>query len=271
MKKNLFDDIHDKLMGFQYDTCLNSMERADKPQRYLNYGYAEHSGLSLEEKQENLCREVFRLADIQPEDTVADVGFGSGEQDFLLARLHPFRKLYGFNISEKQVAHASERATREGMSERMSFHCSPAEDMNILPDGSVDKIMAIECAFHFQRPLFYREAARVLREGGRLALADICFDERLGFMTNLSPGTRRVGTLTGNQSAWEEHFQTVSITDIRDKVLPGAKESVSHCFSIKDFGIVEMLAWSSLGLSIQFIVAGMASGLIRYDLIVLEK
>ena len=216
----MIDELLTKLVGRQYDIYQSTLERTDKPQKYLNFGYAEHSGLRFEEKQENLCREVFRLADIQPDDTVADVGFGSGEQDFLLARLHPFRKLFGFNISEKQVAYASERAHREGLNDRMSFHLSPAEDLSLLSDGSVDKIMAIECAFHFNRPLFYREAARALRKGGRLVLADICLDNSLGLLTKLSPEMQRVGTYTRNRFAWEEHFRTVSITDIRDKGAP---------------------------------------------------
>jgi ubiquinone/menaquinone biosynthesis C-methylase UbiE len=43
-----------------------------------------------------------------------------------------------------------------------------------VPDASVDRVVALECAFHFStREEFFREAFRVLRRGGAIATADL--------------------------------------------------------------------------------------------------
>src|SRR5215831_18470092 len=83
-------DRESELVGAQYDAFQIGLERIEKPQKYLNYGYASEWARTYEERQAELCRQVFALAEIGPGDTVVDVGFGSGEQDLLLARERGF-------------------------------------------------------------------------------------------------------------------------------------------------------------------------------------
>src|SRR5690606_25424791 len=80
-------------------------------------------------------------------------------------------RLTGLNIDPRQLAYAAS-------------HLSPRGDNQIaLVEGdacampfeseSFDVVLAVECAFHFKsRERFVREAVRVLRPGGRLALCD---------------------------------------------------------------------------------------------------
>jgi len=74
-----------------------------------------------EERQQRLCLEVFQAAEIRKGDVIVDVGFGSGEQDFLLSNGYEFACLIGFNISERQVRYATERAIREHLAHKLSF------------------------------------------------------------------------------------------------------------------------------------------------------
>ena len=68
---------------------------------------------TYEERQQRLCLEVFQAAEVGKGDVIIDVGFGSGEQDFLLSNAREFRRLMGFNISDRQVRYANERALLE--------------------------------------------------------------------------------------------------------------------------------------------------------------
>jgi ubiquinone/menaquinone biosynthesis C-methylase UbiE len=260
-------------IALQYDLFQSSFERTMKPKKYLNFGYTTSKYQSLEERQEQLCREVFKLACFKDDDVIVDVGFGSGEQDFLLASLKPFKKLVGFNISQKQVDYANARAERENLEKRMTFHNSPAEEMGMLRNSSVDKIIAIESSFYFDRPRFYQEAARVIRKGGSVVLADLFFNNKLSFLVDRSKKMRRVGTISLNRVSWEKYFETKELINISVRVIPGVQKAVSKCFSsiFKKVSLPELRFWLKMGVSSQIICLGLLTRIIQYRLIVLEK
>jgi cyclopropane fatty-acyl-phospholipid synthase-like methyltransferase len=95
-----------------------------KDRKFLNYGYTVSGKETYEERQERLCLEVFQAAEIGTGDVIIDVGFGSGEQDFLLSHAYEFAHLIGFNISERQVRYANERANLEKLADKLSFRRS---------------------------------------------------------------------------------------------------------------------------------------------------
>jgi len=259
-------------VAHQYNSFQSTLEEIDWGEKYLNYGYTLRDDESLAKKQEQLCRLVFDAADIQPEDELIDVGFGSGEQDFLLANNYEFRKLTGFNIADKQVDYANARASRMGLSDRLSFVNSPAEEMRSISDASIDKVLSVECAFYFDRPLFYKEAARVLRPGGRLVLADISFSNLLIPLKNSTASLRRVGAISHNKRDWEHYFATGSITNINSHTRQGCQMAVFQI--LKEFSNIpksDLGTWLNMALSSQFVVLGLCLHLLRYDLIVLEK
>jgi cyclopropane fatty-acyl-phospholipid synthase-like methyltransferase len=258
----------------QYDLFQSSLETVNRPRKFLNYGYTVGRKRPYEEVQQQLCLEVFDAAGIGPGHVVVDVGFGSGEQDFLLARTRSFARLIGFNISERQVRYADERARREGLEDRLSFRLGEAEVLPGVEPGSVDRVLAIECAFYFDRPRFYARAAEVLRAGGLLVVADITFADRAAFLTRRDAGSRRIGTRSSNRSEWERHFRTGSLRAIGRFVRPGAQRTVFEICKtapFADFSADERRAWMRMAVSSQIVALGLALGFIHYDLIVLEK
>src|SRR5258705_5398652 len=131
-----------------YDLFQASLEFLQKERKFLNYGYTVSGKESYEERQERLCLEVFEAAEIGKGHVVIDVGFGSGEQDFLLSDTCEFSRLVGFNISERQVCYANERAIRENLAHKLSFRLGEAERVLGVADPFVDRIPAIDGAFY---------------------------------------------------------------------------------------------------------------------------
>src|SRR5439155_25071919 len=113
----------------QYDLFQTSLEVLQKDRKLLNYGYTVLGAETYETLQQRLCLEVFQAADIGRDDVLLDVGFRSGEQDFLLSTACEFRRLVGFNISERQVRYANERGIREHLAHKLSFCLGEAEGL----------------------------------------------------------------------------------------------------------------------------------------------
>lgn len=252
-----------------YDHFQTSFESIDKPQKFLNYGYTITGQESYELRQAQLCLEVFRAAELAKDHVVVDVGFGSGEQDFLLAETYEFARVIGYNIALQQVRYASERAAQTGLNEKLEFRHGAAEELPGLDCDSVDRVLAIECAFYFERPRFYRRAAEVLKPGGLLVLADISFADALRPIAR-----ERVGTLSGNRAEWEKYFRTRAIVPIHEKTRPGAQMTVTQIMKAvfrTRLGWAQRGAWLKMAIASQIVALGLRSRAFHYDLIVLEK
>ncbi|SNB60719.1 Ubiquinone/menaquinone biosynthesis C-methylase UbiE [Rhodoblastus acidophilus] len=138
---------------------------------YLNLGYWAEAR-TIDEACEAMVELVGKTAGIGSADDVVDVGFGFGEQDIYWTRRFAPRGIVGVNITPEQVQAARERVRAEGLEDRIDLREGSATATG-LPDACCDVVTAVECAFHFDtREQFFAEAARVLRPGGRIVLAD---------------------------------------------------------------------------------------------------
>ena len=263
-----------RAIGAQYDAFQASLEAAGMPRKYLNYGYWTSAAQSFEEASAQLCLELFRAAEIGPHDVLVDVGFGSGEQTLLLSATHEFDRLVGFNISAKQVRYAARRAAERGLSHKLEFRHGEAESLPGVADGSVDRLMAIECAFYFDRPRFYRRAAEVLKPGGRAVLADIMMSDWLSFLMRTREDFRRLGTRGGNRRLWEAHFVTRSICDMNRRTRIGVQKNVVEILRLAMFSRItwaQRRTWFKMAFYTQIVAIGQWLGWLHYDMIVLEK
>lgn len=120
---------------------------------------------------EALAEELCRLADIAEGQRVLDVGCGFGGTIASLNERFADLRLAGINIDGRQLARA-QRQVRPLAGNTVAFCQADACSLPIDAE-SVDRVLAVECIFHFpSRERFFAEARRVLRPNGVLALSD---------------------------------------------------------------------------------------------------
>jgi SAM-dependent methyltransferase len=112
-----------------------------------------------------------RHANIQRGEIVLDVGSGLGVDSIIASHaVGPDGLVIGIDLSEKEVMHATKRATERGL-ENLKFSVEDMENMKRIPDGSIDVIIS-NGAFCLapNKERAFAELYRVLRPGGRISV-----------------------------------------------------------------------------------------------------
>lgn len=119
------------------------------------------------------------LAALTEGETILDLGSGSGMDVFVAAlRVGDDGKVIGIDMTDEQLEKAGELRDRGGF-DNVEFEKGYIEHLPI-EDGTVDVVISngvINLSPDKVKAL--AEASRVLRPGGRLAIADIASDKRL--------------------------------------------------------------------------------------------
>jgi len=199
--------------------------------RSLHYGFWDDSVNGFHEALLNINKVLAGHAKIKERDRILDAGCGVGGSSIWLAK-EIGCSVVGISLNKKQVDKANATAKELGLADKLFFDQKDYSN-TLFPRDSFDVVWAIESVCYADdKGDFLKEAARILKPGGRLIIADFFKKDHLnskdsGSVKQWANGWAINDFSTQNEfdaKLVENDFREREFIDATNAIMPSAKK-----------------------------------------------
>jgi ubiquinone/menaquinone biosynthesis C-methylase UbiE len=250
---------------------------------YLNFGLWENGISEYVAAAENLVRRMGTLLGLTPSSRLLDVACGMGTQDIYLAETFSPELICGVDVTWKHIEHGQRRARESRLEDRVRFSHGTAVKLPF-ERNSFTHVMSIEGPEHFNtRETFMKEAFRVLKTGGVMALADYSLKRgpKNIFEKVIVEAARRLWKVpeanVDSKETYEEKlrrsgFKNISIEEVGALTIPGYYFEQKRPATRRAISKIRGFVGGRLGFIIDVAVyKAFQRGLLEYILVRAEK
>lgn len=209
--------------------CGGAAPSVDELARRMGYGEADLAAVGGGANLGLGCGNPQAIADMKPGEVVVDLGAGAGFDCFLAARqVGPTGRAIGVDMTHEMLAKARENAAKLGLA-NVEFRLGEIEHLPIA-DNTADVVIS-NCVINLSpdKPQVLREAFRVLKSGGRVAVSDVVMlkplTPELAALKELYSGCVGGAATVAELRAW---LAEAGFTDIRVEPKPESRELIAE-------------------------------------------